>query len=71
MPQLTRRLDDFDHRDPAPADERFLLCVPDVRDELRVLDPATRAFAVYWICTVDLSLQSLKGDAVLDSKGLD
>ncbi len=27
--------------------------------------------AVYWICTVVLSLLSLKGNAVLDSKGLD
>jgi hypothetical protein len=32
---------------------------------------ANRAFAVYWICTVNLSLPSLKGNAVLDSKGLD
>jgi hypothetical protein len=32
---------------------------------------ANPALAVYWICIVNLSLLSLKGNAVLDSKGLD
>jgi hypothetical protein len=42
MPRLTRRLEDLDHRDPVPADERFLRACgvrpTDLRDELRMLD---------------------------------
>jgi hypothetical protein len=41
-----------------------------IRDTPR-LSTLNPTFAVYWICTVNLSLLSLKGNAVLDSKGQD